>query len=242
MIHCFAIAIEPKVVLSPEDAFHLFQVLRLRDRETIHLVHQGKLYLAEVVSSSAKSLRILKRLEADTELGKPMTLLLPLLKGEKLDWAIQKAVELGVHSIVLLETERTIVRWESGAIARKKQRLEKIVYEAAMQSQRLMIPLVLGPLNIAQALKKPWAQGQFIAYEIGIEGLPTLRQVSLEHHLSYAVLVGPEGGFTEAEFLLAKQNGYQPISLGNRILRSETAALSALSQLSMLIEKRSPKE
>lgn len=242
MIHCFALAIEPKVVLTAEDAFHLFHVLRLREHESLHLVHQGKLYLAEVVSVAEKSLRILKQLPANTELEKPMTLLLPILKGEKLDWAIQKAVELGVHTIVLLETERTIVRWESGSILRKKERLEKIVYEASMQSQRLIIPVVLGPLSLSQAFQKHWAQGQFIAYEIGIDVHPTLKQVSLEGYPSYAVLVGPEGGFTEAEFLLAKKSGYQPISLGNRILRSETAALSALSQLSMWIEKRASKE
>ncbi len=230
MIHVFAKTFTPDVTLSQEDAFHLFSVLRLKEHERFQLVFEGQAYLANVPNLITKKIIILQKLLLRTEPAHPRILFLPLLKGEKLEWTIQKAIELGVTSIQLFTSRFTVVDWQADQWAKKSERLNRIIQEAAMQSHRLRIPTLLAPESLNHVLMSPIQGFKFIALETERHDALTLGQtiqLGQQHH----VLIGPEGGFDENEIALAKKHDWHAYSLGRRVLRSETAALASLAIL-----------
>jgi 16S rRNA (uracil1498-N3)-methyltransferase len=230
MIHVFAKTFTPNVTLSQEDAFHLFSVLRLKEHERFQLVFEGQAYLAEVPNLMTKQIIILQKLVLTTEHAHARILFLPLLKGEKLEWTIQKAIELGVTSIQLFTSRFTVVDWQADQWGKKSERLNKIIHEAAMQSHRLIIPTLMAPQLLNHILMSPIQGLKCIALETERHDalkLVQIMQPGQQHH----VLIGPEGGFDENEISLAKNHHWHAYSLGSRILRSETAALASLAIL-----------
>jgi 16S rRNA (uracil1498-N3)-methyltransferase len=153
-----------------------------------------------------------------------------LLKGDRMDWVIQKATELGVAGITPLVTDHAVVRPRAGRVTTQRARWQRIALEAAQQSERWDVPNILDPVPVADFLRTHREHGGRLmlcerdgGVPVGAVPLPQDREASI------VLLVGPEGGWREQEVATAQRHGFQPVTLGERILRAETAALAALS-------------
>jgi 16S rRNA (uracil1498-N3)-methyltransferase len=154
---------------------------------------------------------------------------LGISRGDRMDLAVQKSVELGVNTITPLMTSRCNVQVKADKEAQKLWHWQKIAQHASEQSGRTLVP----PLNPIEELENWVTQQQGLKVFLDPYAVFTLKQLQPEQNL-VTLLSGPEGGFTEKEREIAKAAGFIPVSLGKRILRTETAALAALSAVQML--------
>lgn len=165
------------------------------------------------------------RAEARTEI----TLCHCLPKSDKLETVVQKSVELGVHSIWPIASARCVSRWDSKSAEKKLARLQKIALEAAQQSGRGIVPQILPPAELSFALEAAAKEGNVLFfYE---QGRASLKEALQKAGGRLILFVGPEGGFEPGEAELAASLGAEILSLGPRILRTETAPLAALSAI-----------
>ncbi len=221
-------------VITGADAHHLARVLRVRTGEKLTLCDgNGTDYFGEVssVSSDAVEVCITERRPTVAEATIAVTLYQGLPKSEKMDFILQKAVELGAVRVVPVSTARSIVRLKGDEAAKKQARWQKIAAEAAGQSGRGIIPSVGEVLSFSKALEQLKGEHAVVCYEGG--GVPLSNTVN-EQTASISVFIGPEGGFDPAEMEQLRQIGVQPVTLGNRILRCETAPIVALSVIMQL--------
>ena len=235
----FARTIGERVILTDDDVFHLTRVMRARKGENIEVVSDGMVYLAEVLSLRPLEIAIVKKLRENNELSNDIILIASLIKGEKMDLVLQKATELGVSEIVLLQSERSVVKIKKDDKEVKLKRFNKILKEAAEQSKRSKIPALYRIIDI-NGLRTIEANVRLIAYE-GMEGNTQSFNKAIEAIKpkdKVAILIGPEGGFSDDEVDAATHYGYKKISLGRRILRAETASFYALSVISNYLEKK----
>ncbi|MFC7440636.1 16S rRNA (uracil(1498)-N(3))-methyltransferase [Laceyella putida] len=221
---------ETTIRLVGEDVHHIKNVMRNKPGDQIICcAGQGIDYLVEIESldSSEVMTRIVERMPSKGEPRTKILLAQSLPKGDKLEWILQKGTELGASAFLPFSSERSIVKLDARKIDKKKERWDRIVKEAAEQAHRGAVPTVATPLSwkaLLQEITK--RECAWIAYEKG--GLPLAEAIgSAADEILF--IVGPEGGFTEAEIQEAKEAGAVPISLGSRILRTETAPLMALS-------------
>lgn len=221
-----AIQQQTAVTLTGEKARYLSTVLRCRLDEIIIVTDStGTAYSARISAITKKqtTLEIIGPFHQDNESPLDIILLQGLLKGEKMDMVIQKATELGVTEIVPMITERSQIR-----TTRKLQRWQKIAEEASRQSGRSRIPLIHEPeafetVIISQGLTKGiicWEE-EGVPFSAAVDGLKDEDRIVL--------CIGPEGGFSAIEVRAASQNNFVVTSMGKRILRAETAALSAIA-------------
>lgn len=224
----FGTLINDTLTLDSDDVFHLTKVLRIQKSEELEIVVGDKLYIASVASFTPFSLEVKEVLALSMETLPVITLYYSLPKGDKLELVLQKSVELGVHTIVLMETARSVTKIKENKVNAKKERYQKIVKSAAMQSKRNYIPEVLGPLSFNEALKTDFAL-KLIAHEKATLPFAKVLSTLKETPKDLSMMVGPEGGFSEEEVKKAIASGYYSISFGPTILRSETAPLYALS-------------
>jgi 16S rRNA (uracil1498-N3)-methyltransferase len=218
------------VVLRGEQAHQIIRVLRMQPGEAVVLLdNRGAAYDAVLEGTGKDEARF--RLTGPSETrGEPathVTLYQAVLKGERFGWALQKGTEVGVSRFVPLICARNVVD-DMRAIEERRDRWERILREAAEQSRRDRIP-ELAPAQLFQSVVQPIADPVAAVRLIAWEGeLATgLRQALADSNLTRGgrieVFVGPEGGFTDAEIDSARRCGIQPVSLGPRILRAETA-------------------
>ena len=228
-----------QVLLEDDDVFHLTRVMRAKVGEKIEVVNEGVVYLAQINRFKPLEIDVVRRLKENNELPNKVVLIASLLKGEKMDLVLQKATELGVFEIVLLQTERTVVKFKKDEKEVKLERFNRILKEAAEQSRRSVIPHLYRIIDFAR-LREIEADVKMIAYE-GEEG-PTksFNKIveSIKSEQTIAILIGPEGGFADHEVEIAIQRGYKKVSLGKRILRAETASFYALSVIANQLEKK----
>lgn len=226
------------ITLNPEDSHYIAQVLRMRQGEQLTVVLNGRIEaLCEVdeLSKSEVKLKILKTGQNSTEPLADITLYQSVSKGERMDLTIQKCVELGVTRIVPVFSSRCVVRPDDPKKMKSKtERWQKISLEAARQSGRGIIPEVCDPVSFEQAVAMSGsADISLFAWEG--EKTVTLKQ-ALESKLpedvkEIAVFVGPEGGYDESEADEATRNGALAVTIGKRILRTETAGAAVLAML-----------
>ena len=186
----------------------------------------------ESVQPDAALGRIVARAAPRAEPRCELTLAMALLKGEKLEWVLQKGTELGVARFVLVQTERTVATPDERRIAGRHERYARIVREATEQCGRVRPPCVEGVLPLSRFLVEIGPSPAFILHTGATERLSDLlgRSDTPEHpNTRLTLFVGPEGGFTEEEVALAVARGIAPASLGSRVLRAETAALAAVT-------------
>lgn len=225
------------VILSDDDFFHISKVMRAKVGDNIEVVCDKKPYLCKIESFKPFKVLTLKQLKEVRELPNKIILVCAVLKGEKMDLVLQKATELGVTEIVLLSTERTVVKTDE--FSRKKfERFERIVKEASEQSHRTSIPVINRLIHLNE-LNKINANIKLIPYELKAGSTKSFwtEMKKIKSNDTIAIVIGPEGGFAEYEVDLAIEKGFVPISLGRRILRAETAVFYALSVLSNYLEK-----
>ncbi len=220
-----------RFVLAPEDANHAVRVLRLRPGEEAEIFWDGQRFLSvlEEFSGPEVSLRPVRPLPS-TEPHLSLTLFQGLPKSDKMDWIVQKAVELGAVRVVPVAFSRSVVRLNEKEAEKKRERWQKIAREACKQSGRCREPEVTLPFSLS-ALPDLFASCEQVAvpWEECPEGGP-LSFVSRHPSLaSLGVVIGPEGGISPDEIRELQRMGCEPVTLGKRILRTETAGLAALS-------------
>lgn len=234
---------EDAVCLTGNDVNHIRNVLRMDvgSQFTVSDGQSSRLYTCRITSVEKEKIwaAIESVSDAATELPSRICLFQGLPKSDKMDWIVQKAVELGVHEIVPVVTKRTVVKLDAKKEKTRCTRWRMIAEGAAKQSGRMIVPQVKEPVSFTGALQ--YAEGmqmKLIPYELA-GGMDKTRELlgSLQPGQSVAVFIGPEGGFEEAEVLQAEQAGFACVTLGKRILRTETAGLAALAMLSYVLER-----
>ena len=218
----------PTAVIDGADGAHIRRSLRMQVGETLTVCDGGTDHTCRIVGfdGDAVQLEVTNSAPNRTEPATKVTLYMGLPKADKLEWVIQKAVELGVATVVPVVTSRSIVKLDAAAAAKKQERWQRIAAEAAGQSERGIIPTVEQPITFAAALKRMAAEKLLVLYEGGGQTLDTLlspedKQVSL--------FVGPEGGIAPDEVAAMQEAGGTCATLGPRILRCETAPIAALA-------------
>ncbi len=224
------------VKLEPEDEHHLLHVMRMRQGDEIEVVADGVLYLCNIGSTNPLTIYAVHEIETDVELNADVTLLFALTKGDRTDLVVQKATELGVKRIALIQSERTVVRYEEKDIAKKCARYQKIMKEASEQSHRLIVPEMMGIFNLKKLPKEVFSDLNYVGYEKDANDVNGMF-ANFDKKKSITILIGPEGGFSEEEINNLVKQGFIRTSLGKRILRAETAAIYALSVIGYLLEK-----
>ncbi len=231
------------VRISGPDVNHIKNVLRMKQGEELVICDgQGKdcYCIISRVAESEIIADIKTTKDTGTELATRITLFQGLPKQDKMELIIQKAVELGVHEIIPVMTKRVIVKLDDKKKeAKKLERWQAIAEGAAKQSGRGIIPTVKPVQTYAQAMD--YAQTldkSLIPYE-NAKGMDHTRELlnTLTNCNTVGVFIGPEGGFEESEIERAVQTGMEPITLGRRILRTETAGLAALAMMVLVLDK-----
>ncbi|MEF2851463.1 MAG: 16S rRNA (uracil(1498)-N(3))-methyltransferase [Lachnospiraceae bacterium] len=231
------------IFIDGPDVNHIRNVLRMNPGEEVNVTDGTgeKVYRCAiaVIGEDTVELNIMWAQEKGMELPSKIYLFQGLPKSDKMELIIQKAVELGVYEIIPMATARAVVKLDQKKAAAKVKRWQAISESAAKQSKRLLIPEVKEPVKFSEALKLASdLDVRLIPYELA-EGMDGTRRIiqSVKPGQSVAVFIGPEGGFEEAEVELAKDAGFQAITLGRRILRTETAGMTVLSILMYQLEE-----
>jgi 16S rRNA (uracil1498-N3)-methyltransferase len=218
--------------LRGEDARHLTRVLRVESGQRYEISDNQSRYLAEVETAHKDevSFRVIEQLEAEPERAQ-IQLLASLVKFDRFEWILEKATELGVSRIVPVDAERSEKGLAQAAVKRI-ERWRRIVLESSQQSRRARMPELEQPIRFAGAVRVE-ADHRYLLDESQeapriFNSLPTVRQPTD----SVAILLGPEGGWSEREHEEAVAAGWSPVSLGPHIMRAETAALAGVAILS----------
>ena len=226
--------------IEGSDVNHIVNVLRMKPEEELLISVKGDWdYLCRIVDIETErvNLKVLESME-QRELPVNITLLQGIPKSDKLEMIIQKAVELGVSEIIPVKTKRVVVKIEEKKQASKVNRWNAIAESAAKQSKRSIIPKVSEPMSIDNALEIVKDFGvKLIPYE-NADGIDKTRKIldNMDKTKNIAVFIGPEGGFEESEVERIKNSGFEVITLGKRILRTETAGLALLSNIMIRLE------
>ena len=222
------------ILITGDDAHHIADVLRMECGETVAVCDKcGFDHVCEIVSVSKNEI-LLKAKEKQPSQGEPetkVTLYQALLKGDKFEFVIQKAVELGVHKIVPCDSERCVTNLDAKKAKSKVERWNKIAESAAKQSGRGIIPTVEMPMSFKQAAE------DFLSHKLPIlayeeERETTLKQVLTKtDEIDIVLFIGSEGGFAKKEAKLLIDGGAKSVTLGKRILRAETAPIATLAMI-----------
>ena len=227
--------------ISGSDVNHIVNVLRMKIGEELLISVKGDWdYLCKIeeIENDRVNLKLLESME-QRELPIKLTLLQGIPKSDKIEMIIQKATELGVSEIIPVKTNRVVVKIDEKKTQAKVNRWNAIAQSAAKQSKRSIIPKVLNPQTLDNALEIVKDYGvKLLPYE-NADGIKKTKDIlnSLDSKNNIAVFIGPEGGFEEAEVKKSTDSGFEVITLGKRILRTETAGLALLSNIMIRLEE-----
>ena len=215
-------------LLSPEESAHVSRVLRMQAGDCVQLIAQEHLWEGELECVGDETrVRVLRELPSP-ESKAQLTLVQGLPKADKLEWILQKATELGAWRVMPVEMERSVAKADNG---KKLERWQRIVTEAAKQSGRAHVPAVEATLPFAKSLAKLQAEQDVILVAWEEEHALRLSEAVRAHADAdrIALVIGPEGGISPKEVDALRALGAVPVTLGKRILRTETAGLCGLS-------------
>ena len=231
-----------KIRIEGGDVNHMKNVLRMKLHEKAEISDgESRTYLCEVEAyeEDVAVLHILEEMEADTEPASKLYLFQGLPKSDKMELIVQKAVELGVYQVIPVALKRSVVRLDDKKAAKKADRWNSIAESAAKQAGRSRIPEVTMPLSYNEALKMAEELDvTLLPYELA-GGMEVTREVirQIKSGQSVGIFIGPEGGFEPEEVDAAVSMGAKVITLGRRILRTETAGLATLAVLMFELEQ-----
>lgn len=224
------------ITLSSDDIFHISKVMRMKIGEHFECVANDELFECEITSFSPFSFKITAKVQQNHEICGYIRLLYCIPKGEKIDLVIQKATELGVNEIVLINSERSVAKIEKDKKEKKLERFNKIVKEASEQCKRNKFLKITDVINFNE-ISNYKADINLLAYEKSDQNLDEVeKMLHLAKGKTINVIVGAEGGISPKELEICQNNNYEIISLGKRILRSETACFYILSLLSFYMD------
>ena len=215
---------------------HLKNVLRAKIGEVVALVDADKecVYQATLtdLQKTVVEFQIEQQLPTQSSTKLHVTLAMALIKEQRWDWCLQKATELGVRTIQPLITDRTIIRLENREIHKKLERWQSVVRSAAEQSEGLFIPNILEPKSLTEYLHGVDSTTlRLVLQERGEARYPMKDVLSQQAASSIILAIGPEGGWAASEMTAFEQAGFIAVSLGQRILRAETAAMAAMAAI-----------
>lgn len=222
------------VELEPGPAHHLIRVLRQRTGADVTLFNgDGHEHQGQIVAIEGKQIcriEITASTQPDRESPLSICLVQAIGRGERMDYAIQKATELGVSRIIPVFTERTEVRLDDQRADKRRQHWQQVVIAACEQSGRVCVPPVWAPLPLTELASGSSIEPGLTLFldptaSTGLEDLPSPGQDPI------TLVIGPEGGLSEAETALLEQRGFSGLKLGPRILRTETAGLAIMAVL-----------
>ncbi|MDO4313345.1 MAG: 16S rRNA (uracil(1498)-N(3))-methyltransferase [Eubacteriales bacterium] len=231
-----------RIYIEGSDVNHMKNVLRMKAGEQLYISDgDNHKYLCQVrrYEETEAELEILKEEAVDTELASKIYLFQGLPKGDKMELIVQKAVELGVFEVIPVAMKRCVVKLDEKKAAKKVSRWGEIARSAAKQSGRGIVPKVGSVMSYQEALAAAKELDvALIPYELA-EGMADTRKVieSVQTGQSIGIFIGPEGGFEREEVCQALDAGAKEITLGRRILRTETAGLTVLSILMYHLER-----
>jgi len=223
--------IDNKIILEESDLRHIKTVMRMQDNDEIEVVFDNKLYLCCIENVKLNlQISVKKELKKDTK-NQEITLIIPILKEQKMDYILQKSTELGVTKIIPVTTERTLVKLDEKGFLKKLERWNKICKEASEQSKRLDIPLIqnmvkLNDLKCMDGVSIVCSTITSNSIKTSFQNKPLCDKIN--------IVIGPEGGLSKKEEEFLNNIGFESVSLGKRILRVETAPLMVLSILNYI--------
>lgn len=230
------------IIIEGSDYNHIKNVLRMKEGEEISVGNGEDENEYRCMIDRFEDDKVYCKLmfvkEANVELPAKVTLYQCLPKADKMELIIQKCIELGVSEIVPVASKRCVVKLDDKKASGKVSRWQGIAEAAGKQSKRAYIPLIGQVLSYKDALKDAAkADIKIIPYELS-EDVESTKKIfeSIKPGQSVAVLIGPEGGFEEEEVAIAREEGFTPISLGKRILRTETAGMTVMAWLTYCLE------
>ena len=236
-----------EITVEGEDARHLAQVVRMRPGERLRVSHvfpdggEGGSFICELTGAEKACirLRVLEEVPS-TELDNEIVLFQAIPKGDRMETVIEKAVELGAREIVPVEMKHCVVRLDEKKKKTRVRRYQSIAENAARQSKRSRIPRVGDVISYREALERAKTSDIcLVPYECE-EGMAATAEAvaKIAPGKSVSIFIGPEGGFAEEEIRAARDLGMDVISLGRRILRTDTAAIAAMTMVMLACEKR----
>ncbi len=227
------LAADLEITLEPEASRHIVQALRLRSGADLLLFNgDGYNYPSKLESISKKQAQIktISRSKPETENDLHIHLCIAISKGERMDFAIQKSVELGVSEITPLFSQRCVINLQGERLIKREQHWRKVIISACEQSGRCRVPLLNNTVELERWLAADH-QGTGLVLDPNAEiSIGSLGKPADEINL----LIGPEGGLSSSEISSAESRGFKGISLGPRILRTETAPLAAIASIQTL--------
>jgi len=226
-----ALAPQQIIALADESANHVGRVLRMQSGDALILFNgDGFDYPALITETGKKSVLVQINAKLENQVESPLKIHLGqgISRGDRMDFAIQKAVELGVTAITPLFTERCGVKLDAERLQKRTEQWQKIAISACEQSGRSVVPTVYPALNLDKWLGQPTEELKLTLDPWAKDTIKTLTPVT-----AVRLVIGPEGGFSDREVQLTTSAGFVAVQLGPRVLRTETAALTAISALQL---------
>ena len=212
------------LILETGDIHHIKNVMRNKVGEQIECIYDEKLHICEIEDLDSPKVKIIETLPDNNESKYKVTIAIALVKEQKMDLILQKLTELGISKIIPVAMERSIVKLDDKKFEKKKERWQKICKEAAEQSKRNSIPEITNIHTIKQLNDLSYNQ-KFICSTRNPKNIVNNYLQKQDDCATMIFVIGPEGGISPKEEDLLEDYGYIPITLGNRIMRVETAAI-----------------
>ena len=224
-------SINKNLDLSDKDIHHIINVMRMKEKDNIEIVYDKIVYLCEITNITKKQIKykIIDKREEKSDLDIKVTIAIPLIMEKKLDLIFQKCTELGIHDFIVYESERSKVK-VNDKIDKKLDRWNLICKEACEQSFRNYIPKVYGIKKLENLINLDYDLSLIASTKKVDKTIKNILQNSTECD-KIIIVVGPEGGLTEKEEEYLLDNGYEPVTFGNSILRCETAPIFIMSAI-----------
>ncbi|MBQ8892732.1 MAG: 16S rRNA (uracil(1498)-N(3))-methyltransferase [Bacilli bacterium] len=225
-----------RFILSSDDSYHVSVVMRMKIESRIEIVYNNEVYLTKIISFNPVVAEVIKKIDTYNELSKKVTICQSLVNNDKMHFILEKCTELGAYSFIPLSVTNSIIKLNDKDKVKKINHYEKIVMGASRQSKRNIVPRVYDIMNVEELIK----------LDFDLKILCTVNEVSrslknvLQNSKNYAtmiIVIGPEGGFTESEEKSLIDNGFISTSLGNLVLRTETASVVSLSMINYEYER-----
>ena len=217
-------------IMNENDSYHINKVMRMRIGEQIEIVCDEKVYVCEITNlNNFVVAKIIGEMKEEHELGIKITICQSLVNEQKMDLILQKATELGVSEIIPYKARNSVVK-ENNKSDKKIIRWQRIVKEASEQAKRNIIPQVSEMVSLDQLIAKEYDVKLLCSVNELTTNIKKVLQ-DLPKCDTLIIVIGPEGGFTKEEEAKLIANGYISVSLGKRVLRTETASLVALSYI-----------
>ena len=220
--------IDDKFILEQSDIHHIKNVMRNKENDKIEVVYNKKTFICNIDNINDCSLSIIEEIEENNELDIELVVVCSLVKEQKMDLILQKLTELGVSKIIPLKTERSIVKIDEKRESKKLIRWRAICKEASEQAKWNSVPFVTDIYTLKDLIKEESDIKLFCSVNEKNNFINNYLQ-NYENCAKMIVVIGPEGGFSDKEEEFLVSNGYNRVSLGNRVLRVETATIYVAS-------------